>query len=120
MFGENPAAAAAHYERGAPVPEVRSNKLDDGAEPIALGASLRHLLESLGYDHKHTSTWVSPAGVKATIGYAGGEYRLKLYEPGYVAGPAHAVVTMTRRDHIRRAVDLMARWDSTYPSRRVA
>jgi hypothetical protein len=96
---------------------MRSSKLSDGSDPIELEARLRGMLEaSFRYVHQHTSTWLNPAGVKATIGYGGGSYRLSLYEPGRAVLRPTTVVDMHRLDHIRRAEKALTNWARAYPT----
>jgi hypothetical protein len=99
------------------VPEIRSNKLADGRDPVNLTTHLRQMLEvGFRFAYRGNSTWVNPAGVKVTMGYSGGEVRLRFYEPGQVGGPPAEIVTMTQVDHARRASEVLALWAQTYPT----
>lgn len=94
---------------------IRSDKLADGYDPVELGGQLRHELETnWGYVERSRSTWLNPARVKVTMGYAGREYRLRFYRPGQVTGPPVEVVTMGRVDQIGRAREALRRWNERH------
>ena len=104
--------------------ETRSNKLADGQDPVVLGAALRHELEVRGYAYQGHSTWVNSAsGAKVTMGYSGGEHRLRLYAPGQVAGPPVDLIDLRRVEEVDAADTALAAWEFdcvTPRARRVA
>ena len=96
---------------------MHSNKLDDGRDPVELGAYLRDMLEAgFRFEHQHTATWLNPAGVKATLGYSSGSYRLSLYNPGQVGGSPIEIVDMSKLEQASEAASALARWARVHPT----
>lgn len=93
--------------------DTRSTKLDDGTEPVALGARTVGLLEGHGWRKSANDQWTSPAGVRATLGYGSGSYRLRFYPAGPKSRPAE-VLDLSRASHATRVLDAVERWD-TWP-----
>lgn len=93
---------------------VHANRLDDGTEPTLLGARIRGLLEGHGWRKTASDQWTSPTGVKATVGYGSGSYRLRFFPPGLKKGPAAEVLDLSRMAHAGRATDAIERWTAQY------